>query len=67
MDGIEFLRLIAAKSPQTPMLIVSGEDKRTLDGALRIARGYGLVSVGVVAKPIGAERLTQAIARLQPS
>jgi EAL domain-containing protein (putative c-di-GMP-specific phosphodiesterase class I)/CheY-like chemotaxis protein len=67
MDGIEFLRLAATKTPQTPMLIVSGEDKRTLDGALRIARGYGLASVGAVAKPIEAERLTQAIARLQPS
>ncbi len=67
MDGIEFLRLVAAKSPTTPMLIVSGEDKRTLDGALRIARGYGIASVGVIAKPIGAERLTQAIARLQPA
>ncbi len=67
MDGIEFLRLAATKAPQTPMLIVSGEDKRTLEGALRIARGYGLASVGAVAKPIEAERLTQAIARLQPS
>ncbi len=67
MDGIEFLRLAATKVPQTPMLIVSGEDKRTLDGALRIARGYGLASVGAVAKPIEADRLTQAIARLQPS
>lgn len=67
MDGIEFLRLAATKTPQTPMLIVSGEDKRTLDGALRIARGYGLASVGAVAKPIEADRLTQAIARLQPA
>ncbi|MBN9496348.1 MAG: EAL domain-containing response regulator [Alphaproteobacteria bacterium] len=67
MDGIEFLRLAATKAPQTPMLIVSGEDKRTLEGALRIARGYGLASVGAVAKPIEAERLTQAIARLQPA
>lgn len=67
MDGIEFLRLLAATAPDLPTLIVSGEDKRTLDGALRLAKGYGLASVGVLAKPIESERLAQAIARLRPS
>ena len=67
MDGIEFLRLLAATAPDLPTLIVSGEDKRTLDGALRLAKGYGLASVGVLAKPIEPERLAQAIARLRPT
>jgi EAL domain-containing protein (putative c-di-GMP-specific phosphodiesterase class I)/FixJ family two-component response regulator len=67
MDGIEFLRLLAASAPDLPTLIVSGEDKRTLDGALRLAKGYGLASVGVLAKPVEPERLAQAVARLRPS
>jgi EAL domain-containing protein (putative c-di-GMP-specific phosphodiesterase class I)/CheY-like chemotaxis protein len=67
MDGIEFLRLLAASAPDLPTLIVSGEDKRTLDGALRLAKGYGLASVGVLAKPIEPERLAHAIARLRPA
>ena len=53
IDGIEILRLLSARACTTPIILMSGIDRRTLETAERLARALGLVVVGKLRKPFG--------------
>lgn len=58
MDGIELLRRVRAKSPDVPVIAVSGNSRSTI--WLNMARLVG--AERILAKPFSAEQLVQAVA-----
>ena len=53
MDGIELLRVLSARKCETPIILMSGIDRRTLETAERLAKALGLTVVGKLRKPFG--------------
>jgi EAL domain-containing protein (putative c-di-GMP-specific phosphodiesterase class I)/CheY-like chemotaxis protein len=66
MDGIEFLRRVAELAAGTAVIIASGLDEDVLRAAAVTARGYGLVVLGAIPKPLTARRLLQAVGLHRP-
>jgi EAL domain-containing protein (putative c-di-GMP-specific phosphodiesterase class I)/ActR/RegA family two-component response regulator len=66
MDGIEFLRRVAVHGPEIAIIIASGLDEEVLRAAEATARGYGLLVLGAIIKPLTARRLLQAVGLHQP-
>jgi EAL domain-containing protein (putative c-di-GMP-specific phosphodiesterase class I)/CheY-like chemotaxis protein len=66
MDGIEFLRRVAERAAGTAVIIASGLDEDVLRAAEATARGYGLVVLGAIPKPLTARRLLQAVGLHRP-
>src|SRR4051812_5566723 len=46
MDGVELLRFLADHQYDSPVLIVSGFDRRVLDSAFRLGKALGLNMAG---------------------
>ena len=57
MDGIELLRFLAAQDYRSPVLIVSGFDRRVLESAFRLGEALGLTMAGPLEKPVRLEAL----------
>jgi EAL domain-containing protein (putative c-di-GMP-specific phosphodiesterase class I) len=57
MDGVEFLRHLAARRYEGSIVLMSGEDKRILRTAESLAKAHGLSVLGAVEKPISAQVL----------
>jgi two-component system, sensor histidine kinase and response regulator len=57
MDGIEFLRHLAARDFRGGIAIISGEDRRTLDVVDSLARAHNLNFIGALQKPITASSI----------
>jgi DNA-binding response OmpR family regulator len=57
MDGVELLRFLAAEDYRSPVLIVSGFDRRVLESAFRLGKALGLSMAGPVEKPVRLEAL----------
>lgn len=57
LDGVEFVRHLVRLGFPGSLVLVSGEDKRILDTAHRLARGHRLNILGALAKPVSPERL----------
>ena len=58
MDGIEFLRYLADDITYTGnIVLVSGEHRRVLDSASRLATAHGINILGALHKPVGIEQL----------
>ena len=51
MDGVELLRFLAEENYRSPVLIVSGFDRRVLDSAFRLGEALGLTMGGPLEKP----------------
>jgi EAL domain-containing protein (putative c-di-GMP-specific phosphodiesterase class I)/AmiR/NasT family two-component response regulator len=66
MDGIEFLRRLAALDAGTAIIIASGLDESVLHAAEATARSYGLVVLGAIPKPLTARRLLQTVGLHRP-
>lgn len=60
-DGIEILRQLSADSITAGILLVSGMDKRTIDGAERFGRKAGLNMLGTLQKPFTPETLIEKL------
>ena len=54
IDGIETLRAIAEINPDTAVVLMSGEERGIIEAAAGLAREYGLLLLGHMAKPITA-------------
>jgi EAL domain-containing protein (putative c-di-GMP-specific phosphodiesterase class I) len=67
MDGIEFLRRVADLGAGTGIIVASGLDASVLKAAEVTARGFGLVVLGTIPKPLTARRLLQAIGLHRPA
>lgn len=66
-DGVEFLRFLAEQEFRSPVLIISGFDRRVLESAFRLGEALGLHMVGPVEKPARFEELEELLNRLKPS
>lgn len=65
MDGVELLRFLAAESFASPVLIVSGFDRRVLESAFRLGEALGLRMVGPLEKPVRLEELETVLTELK--
>ena len=52
MDGVELLRFLAEQGYRSPVLIVSGFDRRVLESAFRLGEALGLTMAGPLEKPV---------------
>jgi DNA-binding response OmpR family regulator len=67
MDGIELLRFLAEHSFQSPVLIISGFERRVLESSFRLGEALGLTMVGPLGKPVRLEELEALLAELKPT
>jgi EAL domain-containing protein (putative c-di-GMP-specific phosphodiesterase class I) len=67
MDGIEVLRLLAARDCRAMIIITSGIGGRVLDAAQRSAEAYSLNIAGVLPKPFNATMLKDLLAKRPPT
>ncbi len=67
MDGVELLRFLAKQDFRSPVLIVSGFDRRVLDSAFRLGEALGLTMAGPIEKPMRADLLEQTLSQLRTS
>ena len=65
MDGVELLRFLAAQNYRSPVLIVSGFDRRVLESAFRLGEALGLAMAGPVEKPVRLEALEAVLNQLR--
>ena len=65
MDGVELIRFLAEHDFQSPVLIVSGFDRRILESAFRLGEALGLTMVGPVEKPVRFEDLQEMLSRVK--
>ncbi len=64
-DGVELLRFLAEQEYRSPVLIVSGFDRRVLESAFRLGEALGLNMVGPLEKPVRLERLEAMLSELR--
>ena len=67
MDGVELLRFLAANAYRSPVLIVSGFDRRVLESAFRLGEALGLNMAGPLEKPVRLEELETLLRELRAS
>ncbi len=67
MDGVELLRFLSAEAFHSPVLIVSGFDRRVLESAFRLGEALGLTMVGPIEKPVRLEELEAILTDLKPT
>jgi CheY-like chemotaxis protein len=67
MDGVELLRFLAEESFLSPVLIISGFDRRVLESAFRLGEAHGLAMVGPLEKPVRLEALETLLTELKPT
>jgi DNA-binding response OmpR family regulator len=65
MDGVELLRFLAEQGYRSPVLIVSGFDRRVLESAFRLGEALGLKMAGPVEKPVRLEDLEVVLNQLR--
>jgi DNA-binding response OmpR family regulator len=65
MDGVELLRFLAGHDYRSPVLIVSGFDRRVLESAFRLGEALGLKMAGPLEKPVRLEELEAMLAHLR--
>ena len=65
MDGVELLRFLAEQDYRSPVLIVSGFDRRVLESAFRLGEAIGLNMAGPLEKPVRLEELEALLGQLR--
>ncbi|HEY6049408.1 MAG TPA: response regulator [Sphingomicrobium sp.] len=65
MDGVELIRFLADQNYRSPVLIVSGFDRRVLESAFRLGEALGLNMVGPIEKPVRLEALEARLSELK--
>ena len=65
MDGVELLRFLADQQYSSPVLIVSGHDRRVLESAFRLGEALGLHMAGPLQKPVRLDELEIVLGRLR--
>ena len=67
MDGVELLRFLAEQEYRSPVLIISGFDRRVLDVAFRLGQALGLTMAGPLEKPVRLAALEAVFAEHKPA
>lgn len=65
MDGVELIRFLAEQDYRSPVLIVSGFDRRVLESAFRLGEALGLSMAGPLEKPVRLEQLETLLTQLK--
>ena len=65
MDGVELLRFLAGQDYRSPVLIISGFDRRVLESAFRLGEALGLNMCGPLEKPVRLEDLEVLLTSLR--
>ena len=65
MDGVELIRFLAEQDYRSPVLIVSGFDRRVLESAFRLGEALGLTMAGPIEKPVRLEDLEAKLTELK--
>ena len=65
MDGVELLRFLAEHEFRSPVLIISGFDRRVLDSAFRLGEALGLTMIGPLEKPVRLAKLETMLTELK--
>ena len=65
MDGVELLRFLSEQDFHSPVLIISGFDRRVLDSAFRLGEALGLTMAGPIEKPVRLEVLETLLTELK--
>jgi DNA-binding response OmpR family regulator len=65
MDGVELLRFLAEQEFHSPVLIISGFDRRVLDSAFRLGEALGLSMIGPLEKPVRLDALEIVLTELK--
>ena len=65
MDGVELIRFLADQDYRSPVLIVSGFDRRVLESAFRLGEALGLTMAGPIEKPVRLEKLEAMLTQLK--
>ena len=65
MDGVELIRFLAEQDYRSPVLIVSGFDRRVLESAFRLGEALGLTMAGPREKPVRLEQLEALLGQLK--
>ena len=66
MDGVEFVRRLADGGYSGGLMLLSGEDARTLQAATLLAKTYRLNFLGSLSKPVPLDKLRQALQGFEP-
>ncbi|MDD3519303.1 MAG: EAL domain-containing response regulator [Chromatiales bacterium] len=61
MDGVEFVRHLVQMGYHGALVLISGEDRRILQTAERLARAHRLRVVGTLTKPVSPAQLQQVL------
>ena len=67
MDGVELIRFLAGEDYRSPVLIVSGFDRRVLESAFSLGEALGLSMAGPLEKPVRLEELERLLGQLKAS
>jgi EAL domain-containing protein (putative c-di-GMP-specific phosphodiesterase class I)/DNA-binding SARP family transcriptional activator len=62
MDGVEFIRHVAARELAGAVVIASALDTKVVQAVRSVSEGYGLQVLGAVAKPLTRRGLTELLA-----
>jgi EAL domain-containing protein (putative c-di-GMP-specific phosphodiesterase class I)/AmiR/NasT family two-component response regulator len=62
MDGIEFVRHLGQSAYRGGVVLISGEDRRILHTAERLAQSHSLNVLGALRKPVAPEQLRELLA-----
>ena len=65
MDGVELIRFLADQDYRSPVLIVSGFDRRVLESAFRLGEALGISMAGPLEKPVRLEQLEAMLNQLK--
>ena len=65
LDGVELIRFLADQDYRSPVLIVSGFDRRVLESAFRLGEALGLTMAGPIEKPIRLADLEALLGQLK--
>lgn len=67
MDGVEFVRHLGPLAYRGGVALISGEDRRILQTAERLARSHALRVVGALQKPVTPDQLRAVLAEAKAS
>jgi EAL domain-containing protein (putative c-di-GMP-specific phosphodiesterase class I)/CheY-like chemotaxis protein len=67
IDGIEFIQRVVDLNYKGGLIVISGEDGRTLKSAQNFAENFGLMSLGALSKPVKVAHLEALMRDAQKS
>ena len=67
MDGVEFVRALVDHGYRGSLILVSGEDERTLQSARKLVQAHHINVLGTLQKPVSPPMLTRLIEQWVPA